>query len=116
MSEDDIKDIEELKKVLEVVGEKVPPLITGLLNSVLNKQNAEDFAKQVSTFYKEMKDSGMDEKDAMALTREFMASRDPMSMIKKVLNESDIGAEIFSKKKGGRKEKDQEEEEDRDED
>lgn len=96
MSEDDVKDIEELKKVLEVVGEKVPPLISGLLNSVLNKQNAEEYAKQVSAFYKELKDSGMSEENAMELTRSFMESRDPMTLIKKVIKDYNIGDEIFS--------------------
>lgn len=112
MSEDDLKDIEELKKVLEVVGEKVPPLVTGLLNSVLNKQNAEDYAKQVSSFYKELRESGMSEEHAMELTRRFMESRDPMSLIRKILSESDIKSDIFSKKKWKEKFKEHEEEED----
>lgn len=97
MSSEDLKDIEELKKVLEVVGDKIPPLISGLIDSVLNKQNAEDYAKQISSFYKELRESGMSEEHAMELTRDFMKSRDPMSIIKKVLNESDLKEEIFSK-------------------
>lgn len=97
MSDEDLKDIEELKKVLEVVGDKIPPLIGGLIDSVLNKQKAEDYAKQISTFYKELKESGMSEEHAMELTREFMKSRDPMSIIRKVLNETDLKEEIFSK-------------------
>ena len=118
MSEEDLKDIEELKKVLEVVGEKVPPLISGLINSVLNKQDAEDYAKQVSTFYSSLKESGMSEENAMKLTKEFMASRDPMSLVKKLLSESDVGSEIFSKmgKKGRHKEEDDEEEEEKEDD
>lgn len=113
MSEDDLKDIEELKKVLEVVGEKVPPLVTGLLNSVLNKQNAEDYAKQVSSFYKELRESGMSEEHAMELTRSFMESRDPMSVIRKILSDSDIRSDIFSgkKRKAEREEEDEDDEE-----
>lgn len=118
MSEEDLKDIEELKKVLEVVGEKVPPLISELLNSVLNKQDAEDFAKQVSSFYTSLKQSGMSEENAMELTREFMASRDPMSLVKKILSGSDIGSDIFSHmgRKGHHRKEDKEEEEDKEED
>ncbi len=116
MSEEDLKDIEELKKVLEIVGEKVPPLISGLLNSVLNKQDAEDYAKQVSSFYSSLKESGMSEENAMKLTRDFMASRDPMSLVKKILSGSDIGSEIFSHMgKKGRHGEGHEEEEDREE-
>lgn len=111
MSDDDLKDIEELKKVLEVVGKEVPPLIGGILNSVLNKQNAEEYGKQVSEFYKELKNSGMSEENAVELTRRFMESRDPVSLVKKVLSESNIGGDIFSRKKWkDRTEKDEEEE------
>lgn len=109
MAEVDIKDIEELKKVLEIVGEKVPPLISGLLNSVLNKQNAEDYAKQVSAFYKELKESGMSEENAMELTRSFMESRDPMTLIKKIIKDYNLGEEFsFGKKR--RKHEESEEE------
>lgn len=114
MSEDDVKDIEELKKVLEVVGEKVPPLISGLLNSVLNQQNAEEYAKQVSSFYKQLKESGMSEENAMKLTREFMESRDPMSLVKKILKDSNIGGDVFSKGKKTWKEGKEEEDEEED--
>lgn len=102
MSDFEVKDIEDLKKVLEVVGDKVPHLITELLNSVLNKQNADDFAKQVSAFYKELKDTGMSEENAMKLTQSFMESRDPMTLIKKVIRDSNLGEEMSSRGRRGK--------------
>lgn len=110
MADIDVKDIEELKKILEVVGEKVPPLISGLLNSVLNKQNAEEYAKQVSAFYKELKESGMSEENAMELTRSFMESRDPMTLIKKIIKDYNINEEFSFGKKHRNHEKSEEDE------
>lgn len=99
MTDDDVKDIEELKRVLEVVGKEVPSLVSGILNSVLNKQNAEEYAKQVGEFYKELKNSGMSEENAVELTRRFMESRDPASLVKKIIGDSNISSGIFSRKK-----------------
>ncbi|MCL4332165.1 MAG: hypothetical protein M1162_01420 [Candidatus Thermoplasmatota archaeon] len=99
MSEERSTDIRDLKEVLEVVGEKVPPLLSKLLNSVMNKENAEEYAKQVSTFYRELKESGMDEENAMKLTRSFMESRDPVALIKGIIRNVDLDDDFFKRRK-----------------
>lgn len=81
-------DIKELAEVLDVVGGKVPKLISDIIDSLMNKQNAEEFAKQVAGFYKNLKDSGMSEENAAELTKKFMESRDVISALKDVLAES----------------------------
>lgn len=109
--EDDKKskktDIEELSQVLSVVGDKIPKLISDIIDSIYNKQNAEEFSRSVAQFYKNMKESGMSDEKATELTEKFMESRDIASLLKKVLSDSDM----FSGKFRHGKKKDEEDEE-----
>ncbi len=108
MSDDKPFDLKDLKEVLEVVNDKVPSLLTKLLDSIMKKENAEEYAKQVGTFYKELKQSGMDDRDAIALTKSFMDSRDPVALIKGIIKNRDFDEGPFS----GRRDKHKEEAED----
>ncbi len=87
MNEDDKKDIEEMKEIMNTLKETVPELIKGIVDALYSGQNAEEFGKQVAGFYKSMIDAGMDKSEAYELTRKFMESRDISSLLKKVLSE-----------------------------
>lgn len=90
MDEDDRKDVEELKEVMSTLKETVPDLIKGIVDALYSAQNAEDFGKQVANFYKSMIDAGMDKKEAFALTKQFMDSRDIVGVVKKMLSSGDL--------------------------
>ncbi|MEW5747529.1 MAG: hypothetical protein AB1793_01900 [Candidatus Thermoplasmatota archaeon] len=70
----DYDDPEELKQILSVVSTEIPKLIESITKTMYNKENAENMAKAVAEFYKSMKDVGMNDSQAFALTKEFMAS------------------------------------------
>ena len=94
MNEEDRKDVEELKEVMNTLKDTVPELIKGIVDALYSGQNAEEFGKQVAKFYKSMIDAGMDKKEAFELTKEFMESRDIAGVIKNILskgNFSDMG-------------------------
>ncbi len=87
MNEDDKKDIEEMKEIMNTLKETVPELIKGIVDALYSGQNAEEFGKQVAGFYKSMIDAGMDKNEAYELTKKFMESRDITTLLKKVLSE-----------------------------
>ena len=90
MDENDEKDIEELKEMMNTLKETVPELIKGIVDALYSGQNAEEFGKQVASFYKSMIDAGMDKKEAFELTKEFMESRDIAGVIKNRLSKGDV--------------------------
>lgn len=67
-------DAKEVKEILEAVSTEIPKLLESISNSMYNQQNAENLAKSVAAFYKQMKDAGMDDKQAYELTQKFMGS------------------------------------------
>lgn len=70
----DDDDPEKIKEILSVVSTEIPKLIESITKSVYNVDNAQNMAKSVAQFYKSMKEAGMDDKQAFALTQEFMDS------------------------------------------
>ncbi len=70
----DYDDPEELKEILSIVSTEIPKLIESITKTMYNKENAENMAKAVAEFYKSMKDVGMNDSQAFALTKEFMSS------------------------------------------
>lgn len=71
---DDDMDAEKLKEVLGVVSTEIPKLVEAITKTIYNMDNAENMAKAVAQFYKSMKEAGMDDQQAFALTQEFMDS------------------------------------------
>lgn len=72
MSDEKKHDAEEIKEILGVVSTEIPKLLESISTMLYKKENAEQFGMSVAQFYKQMKDAGMDEKQAYELTQEFM--------------------------------------------
>jgi len=72
MSDEKKHDAEEIKEILGVVSTEIPKLLESISAMLYKQENAEQFGKSVAQFYKQMKDAGMDEKQAYQLTQEFM--------------------------------------------
>lgn len=91
-------DPEELRKVLSVVSTEIPKLIESITKTMYNKENAENMAKAIAEFYKSMKEVGMNDSQAYALTREFMSSFSLGGIVGKVFQGGmpmgDVGDEI----------------------
>ena len=87
IEEDDEKDIEEFKEVMNTLENVVPAIIKGIADALYSGSSAEEFGKQVANFYKEMVNAGMDKDMAYELTKKFMESRDISGVIKKILSQ-----------------------------
>ena len=89
--DDDEKDIEELKEIMNTLRDTIPAMIRGIVDALYSGQSAEDFGKQVANFYKSLVDAGMSNDQAFTLTQEFMESRDVVGILKKILSEGNWG-------------------------
>lgn len=70
----EMEDIEELRAVLSVLKDEVPPLIRGivgplreLLGLTLTEEQARERARAIAAMYKELVDAGMSKEDAMKI-------------------------------------------------
>jgi hypothetical protein len=71
---DDKHDAQEVKEVLEVVSVEIPKLLESISNVIYKAENAEVMGKSIAAFYKQMKEAGMDDKQAFELTQQYMKS------------------------------------------
>ena len=86
-------DAQEVKEILEVVGDKIPKLLNDITEALFSAEKSEAFGESVAKFYKSLIDAGMDEEKAFQLTQKFMDSSSPGGMISKVLGE--VGSNGF---------------------
>jgi len=70
----DLPDAEQLKEILGVVSTEIPKLLESISTMMYKPENAENFGKSIATFYKQLKDAGMDDKQAYELTQKYMAN------------------------------------------
>ena len=70
----EMEDIEELRAVLKVVREEVPPLIRGIVDPLkeilgitLTEEQARQRARAIAVMYKELVNAGMPPQDAMRI-------------------------------------------------
>ncbi|MCK4457282.1 MAG: hypothetical protein KAW39_06040 [Thermoplasmata archaeon] len=98
-------DAGEVAEILEVVSEKIPALLNSLTDVLYGKDQAMKYAQAVAGFYKALKESGMTDDQAFALTETYMSNLNLVGMIGdamggkkklqfKVGDENDIGSEI----------------------
>jgi len=71
---DFVRDIDDLKEVLDVVSDRVPLLLRGLRDVLYSKDSAEAMADAVGTFYKRLIESGIPRDEASAMTRGYMVN------------------------------------------
>lgn len=99
MDFDEDMDAEKFKEILAVVSTEIPKLVEAITKTMYNQENAENMAKSVAQFYKSMKDAGMEEEQAYALTAQFMSSFSVGGLISKAIEggrgcDDDIEKEI----------------------
>ncbi len=72
MSDELVKDINDLKEILGVVTDKVPGILRGLRDVLYSKDAAENMAEAVATFYSKLVEAGISKEQAMDMTRGYM--------------------------------------------
>jgi hypothetical protein len=65
---------EEVKESLNVVSTEIPALIKGIVGSVFSEEAGRNMGKAAAAFYKELKDGGMPEAEALKMTQEYMGT------------------------------------------
>ncbi len=98
MDWDDDMDAEKLKGILSVVSTEIPKLVEAITKTLYNQENAESMAKSVAQFYKSMRDAGMDEDQAYALTSQFMSNVSVGGLIAKAFTDGDDDDDELDKK------------------
>ena len=84
---------EEIKEILNVVGEKIPALLNGLTDSIYGKEASAKFGTAVANFFRTLKDSGMTDEQAFKLTEQYMSSLNLGGMIAKAISHRSEGEE-----------------------
>lgn len=89
-----VEDAEEIKKILDVVSEKIPKLIESLTDILYGEKESAKYGKAVATFYKELVDAGLTNEQAYELTQQYMSSLNLAGMIGKAMGEGKGKREI----------------------
>ncbi len=84
---------EEIKDILNFIGEKLPSLLDGLTNAIYGKEASTKFGAAVSNFYRTLKDSGMSDEQAFKLTEQYMSSLNLGGTIAKAFSNRGKGEE-----------------------
>lgn len=64
----------EIGELLDSVSEKIPKLITGLMNSLYSAESGKNIGQAVGNFYKELIAAGIDEATALQMAKDYMIS------------------------------------------
>ncbi len=67
-------DVEELRGILDTVGEKAPKLIRDIIGSLYSKEAGINMGQAVGAYYKELIDSGIPKEAALDMAKEFAFS------------------------------------------
>ena len=67
-----VEDPEDIAYILDTVSDKVPSMIKGIIGAFFSPEAAKDMASSVAVFRKTLIESGIPEREAMEMTREYM--------------------------------------------
>ena len=84
---DRMPDPQKIKEILDVVAEKVPTLLRELSSLLYSPESAKQYAQAAATFYKELKNAGMSEKEAYELTSQYLSTLNIGKMMGRFTNE-----------------------------
>jgi hypothetical protein len=65
---------EEISAILAAVSKEIPGLVKGILDTFFSPQAAADIGKAVAAFYKNLRDGGIPEEQALAMTKDYLGT------------------------------------------
>ena len=80
---DGMPDPEKIKEILDVVAEKIPGLLKELSSLLYSPKSAKQYAEAAATFYKQLKEAGMNDQQAFELTSQYLSTLNIGNMIGK---------------------------------
>ena len=86
---------EDIAELLDVISDRIPALIKGLMNSFFSPEAAANMGKAVAEFRKTLIEGGIPEGEAMEMTREYLRT---LTNMKGFMNGAKIGSHVHSDK------------------
>jgi hypothetical protein len=86
---DFVESPEDVAEILDMVSDKVPKMLRGIIDSFFSPEAAQNMAKSIAEFRKTLIENGIPEDEAMAMTREYMAT---VTNWKGMMKDARIGA------------------------
>ena len=80
---DGMPDPEKIKEILDVLAEKIPGLLKELSSLLYSPKSAKQYAEAAATFYKQLKEAGMNDQQAFELTSQYLSTLNIGNMIGK---------------------------------
>jgi len=80
---------EEIAKLLDVISDRIPALIKGLMNSFFSPEAASNMGKAVAEFRRTLIEGGIPEDEAMEMTREYLRT---LTNMRGIMNGAKIGS------------------------
>ena len=65
---------EDIAEIFETISSKIPSLIRGVLDSLFSPEAAANMGRAVAEFYRSLKEGGIPEQEAMAMTRDYLST------------------------------------------
>ena len=65
---------EEISAILAAVSKEIPGLVKGILDAFFSPEAAADIGKAVAAFYKNLRDGGIPEEQALAMTKDYLGT------------------------------------------
>ena len=70
----DMPKPEEISGLLAAVSKELPGLVKGILDAFFSPEAAADMGKSVATFYMTLKEGGIPEDTALAMTKDYLGT------------------------------------------
>ncbi|NMB08730.1 MAG: hypothetical protein GX981_10135 [Tissierellia bacterium] len=79
MGEVHANDVKELAEILDTITDKIPQLITGVVNTLYSAEAGKNIGQAVGSLYKELVESGIPEEAALDMAKSYMLSMKDIS-------------------------------------
>ena len=79
MGEVHSNDVKELAEMLDTITDKIPQLITGVVNTLYSAEAGKNIGQAVGSLYKELVESGIPEDAALDMAKSYMLSMKDIS-------------------------------------
>jgi len=74
MSNSEMPNPEDIKEIMKVMSETIPGLLSSVTKVLYGAKEGEEYGKAVANFYRTLKDAGMSNEEAFALTKVYMSN------------------------------------------
>ena len=81
MGEVHSNDVKELAEMLDTITDKIPQLITGVVNTLYSAEAGKNIGQAVGSLYKELVESGIPKEAALDMAKSYMLSIKDISAI-----------------------------------